>query len=111
MQSGSNKKKRGRKGQTDRTLLAVYSSDEGRRDKSPPEALDLCGLVSVRLRWTSQIEAAGGMACAPELGEEYEVVQLLAFQPPVLGFALNTSSWRKKGKMKNRTNVYSVPCQ
>lgn len=104
-------KKRGRKGQTDRTLLAVYSSDEGRRDKSPPEALDLCGLASVHLRWRSQIEAAGGTPCAPELGEEYEAVQLLAFQPPVLGFALNTSSWRKKGKMKNRTNVYSVPCQ
>lgn len=69
MQSGSNKKKkkkRGRKGQTDRTLLAVYSSDEGRRDKSPPEAQDLCGFSECAFK----VEASDrGSVCARVGGE------------------------------------------
>lgn len=40
-------KKEAGKGQTDRALLAVYSSDKGWGDGSPPEALDLCVLVCV----------------------------------------------------------------
>lgn len=43
-------KKEAGKGQTDRALLAVYSSHKGWRDESRPKALDQFGLVRVCLK-------------------------------------------------------------
>lgn len=109
MQSGSNKKEAG-KGQTDRALLAVYSSDKRWRDRSPPKALNPCVLVCVCLRErVRKRERVREHVCISAwLGKNERGCDLFAFSPPVPGYRLAERKQQARGKSP-KTNKTKHP--